>query len=342
MLRSIYRSHDGTVSNSLTPEQLRIAFEDQQGTLWLDVIPEAADREQIAALFRHLFAFHPLALDAALQESHIPRVDDWEKYLYIVLHAADCPSDGTLRTHELDLFLGPNYLVTIHEEPIPPLDHLWDQCRQGAGQRLQGGADHLLYLLADALTADYMGVVDRLDDEIDRIEAAVFHPRGSRLVSDIFRVRRSLLRLRRILGSLREVMNRLARDDFPVIDAKDRVYFRDVYDHMVRLYEIVDGLRDMIGGALDSYLSVTSNRMNEVMRTLTVVTVLFLPLNYLAGFFGMNFFGEPFNVLNPFPSTMLFGLCLAAMVGIPLGMWQWMVRRGMMRPAGTEERQADE
>jgi len=340
MLRSIYRSHDGNVATALTPEQLRAAVADQQGTLWLDAVPDTADREQIAALFRDLFTFHPLTLADAFQQSHIPRVDDWQHYLYVVLHAADCGSDGALRTHELDLFLGPNYLVTIHEEPIQPLNHQWDQCPQAGGQRLQAGADHLLYQLADAVTADYMGVVDRLDDEIDRIEAAVFRHPGARLISDIFRVRRSLLRLRRVLGALREVMNRLARDDYPVIEAHDRVYFRDVYDHIVRLYEIVDGLRDMIGGALDSYLSVSSNRMNEVIRTLTVVTVLFLPLNFLAGFLGMNFFGESFNVQNPFSSTALFWLCVAAMVGMPLVMWLWMVRRGMLRSVGPREKKA--
>jgi magnesium transporter len=103
----------------------------------------------------------------------------------------------------------------------------------------------------------------------------------------------------------------------------------------VRLYDIVEGLRDMAGGALESYLSVTSNRLNEVMRTLTVVAVLFLPVSFLAGFFGMNFFGESVNVAVPIPAPVLFWLCLALMAGMPLAMWRWMVRRGMLRPTGS-------
>src|SRR5262249_13165656 len=134
----------------------------------------------------------------------------------------------------------------------------------------------------------------------------------------------------------------LARDDYPMIDEKDRVYFRDVYDHLVRLYDIVEGLRDMVGGALDSYLSVSSNRINEIMRTLTVVAVLFLPLNFLVGFFGMNFFGEPFNVSNPFSSTVLFGVCMSLMGLLPVMMLWWMARSGMLASTVRERPVEDE
>ena len=330
MIRSLFRSHDGKLSQDLTPEQMREALKDEGGTLWLDVTLAGEDPARIAGLLRDLFGFHPLALDDALRQTHVPRVDDWQDYLYVVLHTAGLDAHDSLETHELDLFLGPNYLVTVHEDRIAPVEHLWDQCRQAAERRLAEGADHVLYALADAVVADYMPVVDGLDEEIDRIEAAVFHHPRPQLIRRIFRLRRSLLRLRRILASLREVMNRLARDDYAVIDQADRVYFRDVYDHLVRLYDIVEGLRDMAAGALDSYLSVTSNRLNEVMRTLTVVTVLFLPVSFLAAFFGMNFFGESFAVANPFSPRWLFGLCLVLMGATPLGMWWWMARRRML------------
>jgi magnesium transporter len=335
MIRSLFRAHDGALSHDLTPEQLRQALADKAGTLWLDVFPAAEELDRVAGLFRDLFGFHPLALDDALRQTHVPRIDDWKGYLYVVLHAADLAPNRALDTHELDVFLGPNYLVTVHEDPVEPLEHLWGQCGAGAEHRLAEGADHVLYALADGVVADYMRIVDGLDDEIDHIEAAVFRHPGPPLIRRVFRVRRSLLRLRRVLGSLREVMNRLARDDYQVVGREERVYFRDVYDHLVRLYDIAEGLRDMAGGALESYLSVTSNRLNEVMRTLTMVTVLFLPVSFLAGFFGMNFFGESLNVAVPVPAPVLFWLCLALMAGTPLAMLWWMVRRGMLRPAGS-------
>jgi magnesium transporter len=339
MIRSLFRSHDGSLAHDLDPRQLKDALADKGGVLWLDIVTAGEDVGHLQKLLGDLFGFHPLAVDDALHEDHLPRVDDWQGYLYLVLHAAALTADPTPHIHELDLFLGPNYLVSIREGPVAPLEHLWDQCRQGPEHRLSGGPARLLYALADAVAAGYMPVVDGLDEEINRVEADVFHRPRPQLIRRLFRLRGSLLRLRRTLSSLREVMNRLARDDYAVVGQGERVYFRDVYDHLVRLYDIAEGLRDLAAGALDSYLSVTSNRINEVMRTLTVVNVLFLPLTFLAGFFGMNFFGESFNVHNPVPPPALLWVCLGLMVANPLAMWWWMSRRGLLRPGvGVEER----
>jgi magnesium transporter len=339
MIRSIYRNAKGEVSRNLEPEQVHEALKDSKGTLWLDIAHVADQKQCVADYLRDLFGFHELAVADALHESHIPRIDDWETYLYIVLHAIDLELNRTLDTHELDIFLGANYLVTVHDEPIPALDRLWDQCQRGVERRLASGPDHLLYALCDAIVADYMPVVDGLDDELDEVEADIFAHPGPRTISRIFRLRRTLLQLRRMLGSLREVMNRLARDDYQVIDVRDRVYFRDVYDHLVRLYDIIEGLRDMNAGALESYLSVSSNRINEVMRTMTVFTVLFMPLTFFTGFFGMNFFGEAYNIRNPeggetpfaWANYVLFWLSVAVMLATPIVMLWWMGRKGWLR-----------
>jgi magnesium transporter len=333
MIRSLHRGRNGSLSSDLTPAQMKDALAEPEGTLWIDVLLTPDNHDEVARLLADLFAFHPLAVEDALQESHVPRVDDWESYLYVVLHAARRQARHRLDTVELDAFLGRRYLVTVHEEPIAALDHLWDQSVRGAERRLGAGPQRLFYALADAVVADYMLAVDDLDEEIDHIEAEVFRRPRAQLIGRIFAVRRGLLRLRRTFAALREVMNRLARDDYEVIEQGDRIYFRDVYDHLVRLYDIVEGLRDVVGGALDSYLGVTSNRINNVMRTLTAVTVLFLPMSFLAGFFGMNFFGDTFNVNNPVSSTTLFWLCMALMVITPLGLLSWMIGGGMIRAA---------
>ena len=133
--------------------------------------------------------------------------------------------------------------------------------------------------------------------------------------------------MRRIVSPQREVLNKLARDDYLVIDAEGRVYFLDVYDHLVRLYDINEGLRDLIGGALDTYLSVINNRMNDVMKTLTIITTLFMPISFLVGFFGMNFF-QPFTRLDAWTSNPAFILTLAVVVLMPFGMFLWIRRRG--------------
>jgi magnesium transporter len=135
--------------------------------------------------------------------------------------------------------------------------------------------------------------------------------------------------LRRIVAPQREVLNKLARGEYDVIDEERRVFFRDVYDHLVRMHDIIEGLRDLVSSALDTYLSVVNNRMNDVMKALTVITTLFMPLSFLSGFFGMNFF-QPVVSLNAWTGSLAFGLTLGAMALLPAGMYLWMRRRAWM------------
>jgi magnesium transporter len=132
--------------------------------------------------------------------------------------------------------------------------------------------------------------------------------------------------MRRILLPQREVLNRLARDDYKVVDPKDRIFFRDIYDHLVRLHDLNESLRDLVGGVQDTYLSVLNNRMNEVMKTLTIITTLFMPLTFLTGFFGMNFF-EPLGLMTAWTTSPVFYAVLAITVLLPFGMYIWMRRR---------------
>jgi magnesium transporter len=139
-------------------------------------------------------------------------------------------------------------------------------------------------------------------------------------------LKRVLLAMRRIILPQREVLNKLARDDYQVIDPKDRIFFRDIYDHLVRLHDLNESLRDLVSGAVDTYLSVINNRMNEVMKTLTIITVLFMPLTFLTGYFGMNFF-EPPGSLNAWTREPVFYLTLVIILLLPVIMYVWMRRR---------------
>jgi magnesium transporter len=331
MIRSLYRTQDGTIRIDLKPDQFEAAVKDLHGLLWVDFCETPP--EQDAPILLNTFGFHPLAVDDALQESHIPKVDDWGQYLYIALHAVvfdhDAQDGEHVDTLELDVFLGKQYLVTHHDKPIAAVDRVWTNCQRDE-RHLKAGADHLLYELADGTVADYMIVVDEIDEAIDQLEDEVFDKPTPNTLERIFKMKRAVINLRRIISPQREVLNKLARDDYPVIDAKDRVYFRDVYDHLVRLYDINESLRDLIGGALDTYLSVINNRMNEIMRTLTVVTTLFMPISFAAGFFGMNFFQPVEEPLKMWSTNPVFILALVAMFLTPVGMYLWIRRRGWM------------
>ena len=328
MVRIIYFSKDELLRTDLTVDEIKGALEDAKGCLWVDLM--ANPPEQDEEILLNIFNFHPLAVDDALQESHVPKLDDWGKFLYIVLHAVSSnkESPDLIDTLELDIFLGVNFMVTHHDQPIQAVDHLWKIIQRDL-RHFKGGVDNLLYRLTDELTASYMPVVDDLDNQIDLAEDKIFDHQDSKLLEEIFSYKRSVLHLRRVINPMREVLNKLARDDYEVIDARARVYFRDVYDHLVRLNDLTENIRDLVSGTLDIYLSDLNNRMNDIMKTLTAITTLFMPMTFLTGFFGMNFFAPGIR-LTPWTSVSAFIFLLLVMFGLPAIMFWWIRRRGWM------------
>jgi len=328
MIRILKYTSDGVLHTDLTIEDAKAALQDSNGLLWVDF--EATDASVDEPLLTGVFGFHPLAVDDALQETHVPKVDDWGSYLYIVLSPVvfEKKDDSLLEIQELDVFLGRNYIVTHHDQPVAAIQRVWDACQRDE-RHVSRGPDHLLYRITDEVVAQYMPVVEEIDDEIDRIEDEIFDNPGPGVLERIFTLKRGALQLRRIVGPQREVLNKLARDDYTVIDAKARVYFRDVYDHLVRLHDLIESLRDLIGGALDTYLSVINNRMNDIMKTLTVITTLFMPISFVVGFFGMNYFAPVAN-MNVWTDTPSFYVTLAILLLLPVGMLLWIRRRGWM------------
>ena len=287
MIRSIFIPQLGQIQNIAT-DQIATALSREDGFLWVDMVSEAAETSK--SILNNVFQFHPLSIDDALLEKHVPKVDEWDTYLYIVLRTVkmDHQDIAEICTPELDIFLGANYVVTYHEEPLAAVEKIWELCHQDQRYLLRG-ASYLLYHIADEIVTNTITVIDGLDDWIDQIEDEIFTDSQPGTLEQIFSVKRVVLRLRRTLLPQREVFNKLARGDFDLIPEIDRIYFRDVYDHMLRLHEINEGSRDLIGGALDTYLSVVNNRMNEVMKVLTVIATVFIPLSFIVGLYGMNF-----------------------------------------------------
>jgi len=325
MIRSLYYIPGKSIRKDVHPKEFSELIQNQKGLLWVDFVSEPP--ETCLPILQD-FQFHPLAIDDALQETHVPKLDDWGDYLYIVLNYMNAEKNGDAwetEVDELDIFLGKNYIVTHHDYPIAAVDETWETCDRDV-RNVQAGADHLLYKIADNLVAGYMPAVEKIDDAIDQIEDQVFDRPSPRTLEKLFALKRVLLAMRRIILPQREVLNKLARDDYQVIDPKDRIFFRDIYDHLVRLHDINESLRDLVGGVLDTYLSVINNRMNEVMKTLTLITTLFMPLTFVTGFFGMNFF-EPLGLTKDWTTNPAFYLTLAIIVLLPIGMYIWMRRR---------------
>lgn len=296
--------------------------------LWID-LNHVESIEKTEQFLTQQFGFHPLAIDDALNETHLPKVDDWESYLYIALQ--DIAAEANLQTitlPELDLFLGKQYLITYHMEEVTAVDRVWQLCQRH--QRwLQHGADHLVYRIIDEIVNNYTAVMEQLEAHIVQLEGQIFTHPSAHLLESLAHYKRLVLHIRRTLVPQREVVNKLARDTFLVIGEKDQVYFRDVYDHMVRLYNQSDSVRDLLTGTMELNLSVMNNRMNDVMKTLTIITTLFMPLTFITGFFGMNFF-QAVLPLRVWTSGGTLAFTLAGMILLPLGMFYWMRRRAWM------------
>lgn len=323
MIRAAFFTPNKPSRTNISPSEFPRLMKDRRSLLWVDFSGETPEDSQPIL---EAFGFHPLAIDDALQESHSPKVDDWDEYLYIVLnYMMVAPANWEAEIDELDIFVGRNYIVTHHDQPMDFLDEIWNL--YGRDARHAGeGADHLLYRLADNLVAHYMPIVEQVDEALDEIEDQLFARPSPATLQKLFTLKRILLTMRRVTLPQREVLSKLARDDFRVIDPRDRIFFRDIYDHLVRIHDLNESLRDLVGSVLDTYLSVVNNRMNEVMKTLTIITTLFMPITFITGFFGMNFF-EPAAQLLGWTSKQAFVLMLAVTAMLPIIMYTWMRRR---------------
>lgn len=326
MIHSLYYSPETGIQTDLKVAEFAHILKSKKGFLWADF--EGTPPETDEPILHEIFGFHPLAIDDALQESHVPKLDDWIGYLYIVLHAVvfDQVADDCVDTLELDIFLGDNYIVTHHDHHISGIERVWGNCMKD-DRFWRNGPDYLLYRITDEVVASYMPVVEALDNEIDQAEDLIFQKPTEEMLGKIFSLKRAVLHLRRVIGPQREVLNKLARDDYKVIDKPVKVYFRDVYDHLVRLHDLTENIRDLVSGTLDTYLSVINNRMNDIMKTLTVITTFFMPISFITGFFGMNFF-QPVTDLHHWTAMPAFVFTLLIFILTPIGMILWIRRRG--------------
>jgi magnesium transporter len=280
---------DGKILKDLGEDQLRSVITSGKGFVWISL--ENASHEEVTSVLDTGFHFHPLAIEDCLSVGYqIPKVDDYGSYIFIIFQAI--LADDTLEdlhTVELDLFLGDNYLVTCHTEPVMPvIGNIWRRIERDA-RIYSHGSDFFCHAILDGIVDDYLPLIDQMESEIDWIEDAVVAKPAPQTLEKLLSKKHSVMSLRRIISPQREVVNRLARDEFPQIQPYSRIYFRDVYDHLIRMQDLTDALRDVISGSMDIYLNSTSLRLNEVMKALTIVSTIFLPLSFVAGVFGMNF-----------------------------------------------------
>lgn len=251
---------------------------------WLDLtdpgVPEANE-------LREAFSFHPLALEDMLKRDQRPKLEDYGDYMFLAYYGVGEGSDAGIHLEEVHAFLSGGYLVTSHRHRCAVLE----EARERLAAQEPRSEQFVVYRVIDGLTDSFFPVLERLDDQMERLDEEIFeHPTPVHL-EQITALRRDLVELRRVVAPQRDLLARNIDDilEIPGLESDSRNYFRDVYDHAIRISDQIDSYRDLLQGTRDAYLSVVSNRLNQITKQLTVVATIFLPLSFLVGFFGQNF-----------------------------------------------------
>jgi magnesium transporter len=288
--------------------------------VWVDL---AAPSIPDSLILSDTFAFHRLSVEDAMSKLQYPKVEAYDGYLYVILHGIESKvAEHRFATHDVDFFIGPNYLVTVHDGDSRSIADLRDHATRNH-KILSEGPVALLHRIVDTMVDHYRPEIDKLEDRLDSLEDEIFGTSDPRLIRQILDEKRQVASLRRIVTPQRDVIARLARRDFVDVSTEMSFRFRDVYDHLVRIADDALMFQDRITGMLDAHLSNVSVRLNEVMKVLTLVTVLFMPPTLVAGIWGMNV------PLPHFPGSEAaqFWWVIGAMVAMTVGMLLYFRRR---------------
>lgn len=279
-------------------EAVRTIKDDPEALVWIDFDSALSDEDR-RFLEAPPFSFHELALeDASKEDGQRPKVEEYDDYFFLVMHAISVEKHGIvleLNWREIDLFVGGNYIVSVHNGELPEITRVWKDAASRPNM-MKRGSDRLTYYILDAVVDRYIEMIDDIEDVLDDLEDAVIDPDADeQAVKDIFLFKRQMINFRKKANPLRDAINEMTSRNFPHIKEETSFYLRDVYDHLIRLSDMLDSYRDILTGALDVHLSAASNRLNAIMKRLTIVATIFMPLTFLTGFWGMNFEQLPFS-----------------------------------------------
>jgi magnesium transporter len=288
----VYRQGTTHVQDGFTKEQLPELLKDKSSVVWVDMDAPTTDDERILL---DVFKFHPLTVEDCRENRHYPKIEEFPDYVYFIVHGVTADtSPEAFNTIELDGFLGPNYVITYHHDTFRSINNV-KQLLRTSPVACQRGAPFLLHQILDQVVDYYSPILDSFDEKIDLLEDNIFALKkpNNQILAEIMDLKRGVLRLRRISTKQMDILYRMSRGEFHLIPPEMLPFYRDIYDHLVRVTDLAESYRDLIGGSLDAYLSVVSNRLNEIMKVLTIFSAVMLPLTFIAGVYGMNFENMP-------------------------------------------------
>lgn len=316
----LYNPQKGLSTERLSAEQIREALKDESSLLWFDM--QEINDEDIDIL-TEIFSLHPLTVEDFIMVNARPKLENFKDYLFLVMFSMEShdKTKGKIHTAEMDFCLGKNFLISVHNNSVATLAISKDRVRKQS-PIIKNGADFLLYAIIDSVVDSYFPLIHDFDNMVDEMSDELFREPSNETLRKIYNLKNEIMFLRRTIGPQADVMSLVARGDFPLISASNTVYFRNIYDNLVRLNDIVGTSRDIVTGAMEAYVSVVSNRLNEIMKTLTVIATIVMPLTLIASIYGMNFKHMP-ELSHKFG----YPAVLATMAVLTLGMLYFFKRR---------------
>jgi magnesium transporter len=297
------------------------AFLEREGKTWLDV--RGFGDEAVLQRLKEVFSIHPLALEDVVHTTQRPKTEQFDQHQLYITRMLRLLESGLMESEQVSILFGDRYVVTVQERPGDVLDPVRNRLRQGRGPMRRMGPDYLAYALLDAVIDGYYPVVEQLGAELEELEDLVLENPSPEILARLNTVKRDLLRIRRCIWPQRDAINSLLRGDSDFVSEDVRVYLRDSYDHCVQMSEVVETFRELTSGLQNTYLSAVANRTNDVMKVLTIMATIFIPLTFLAGIYGMNF--------EHMPETKwewAYGAFWIVTVTLGLGLFEYFRRKG--------------
>jgi magnesium transporter len=263
-------------------------FKDDRSITWINI--DGIHEIEIFKKIGECFGFHPLILEDILNTDQRPKIENFDDYVYFVLKMIDYDKNSRLFLFDqVSMILGKNYLISVQEKPLQDYDQIRSRIKNNVGKIRNHKTDYLAYLLTDVIVDNYFTVLDKISERIETLENKLVVNPTQKTLRAIYGLKREMLFLRKAVWPLRDVINKLERDDIQLINDSTKIYFRDIYDHIIQIIDTIETYREMISGMLEIYLSSISNRLNEVMKILTIISTIFIPVTFIASIYGMNF-----------------------------------------------------
>jgi magnesium transporter len=297
------------------------AYKDTPSVTWIN-IDGLHEIDLIENIGGH-FSLHPLILEDIVHTGQRPKAEDYDDYIYIVLKMLFYDETAHhISAEQVSLILGARYLISFQEIEGDVFNFVRERIRKGKGRIRKSGPDYLAYALMDAVVDHYFGILERLGEQIERLEGQLLNHPTSQTLQNIHRLKREMIFFRKQIWPMRDLLNFLMREESALVQESTDVFLRDVYDHIIQVFDTIESLRDVLTGMLDLYLSTLSNKMNEVMKVLTIIATIFIPLTFIAGIYGMNF-----EFMPELHWKWSYPLLWVLLIGVFVGMLMWFKRR---------------